>query len=79
MSVTNKKYLAQAMAFSSAMLNSVDGNDGSDVDGSGDDGSCSDGKCDGGSSGDGNSNGSGEATKTTVATAMAVGGNTTIN
>ncbi len=67
------------MAFSSTMLNSVDGNNGSGVDGSGDDGGCSDGKCNGGSSGDGDSNGSGKATKTTVATAMAVGGNTTIN
>ncbi len=74
-----KKYLALAMAFSSAMLNSVDGNDGSGVDGSGDDGTCGDGECNSGSSSDGNSNGSGEATKTTVATAMAVGGNTTIN
>jgi hypothetical protein len=67
------------MAFSSAMLNSVDGNDGSGVDGSGDDGGCGDSKCDSGSSGDGNSDGSGEATKTMVATVMAVGGNTTIN
>jgi hypothetical protein len=67
------------MAFLSAMFNSVDGNDGSGVDGSGDDGGCSDSKCNSGSSGDGNSNGSGEATKTMVATAMAVGGNTTIN
>ncbi len=53
--------------------------DGSGVDGGGDDGGCGDGKCDGGSSGDGNSDGSGKATKKTVATAMAVGGNTTIN
>jgi hypothetical protein len=67
------------MAFSSAMLNSVDGNDGSGVDGSSDDRGCGDGKCNGGSSSDGDSDGSGEATKTTVVTAMAVGGNTTIN
>jgi hypothetical protein len=67
------------MAFSSAMLNSVDGNDDSGIDGDGDDGGFGDGKYNGGSSGDGNSNGSGEATKTTVATVMAVGGNTTIN
>jgi hypothetical protein len=55
------------------------GNNGSGVDGSGDDGSCSDGECDGVSSGDGNSDGTGEPTKTTAVTAMAVGGNTTIN
>ena len=55
------------------------GDDGSGVDGDGDDCSCGDGKCDGSSSGDGNSHGSGEATKTTAATVMAVGGNTTIN
>ncbi len=59
--------------------NCDNGDDGSGVDGGGDNGGCSDGECDGGSSGDGKSNGSGEATKTTVATAMAVGGNTTIN
>jgi hypothetical protein len=53
--------------------------DSSGVDGGGDDGGCGDGECDGGSSGDGDSDGSGEATKTMVATAMAVGGNTTIN
>ncbi len=49
------------------------------VDGSGDDGGCGDNKCDSGSSGNGNSDGSSEATKTMAATAMAVGGNTTIN
>jgi hypothetical protein len=54
-------------------------NNSSGVDGSGDDGGCGDGECNGGSSGDGDSNGSGKATKTTVATAMAVGENTTIN
>jgi hypothetical protein len=59
--------------------NCDNGNDGSGVDGGGDGGSCSDGKCNGGSSGDGNSDGSGEATKTMAATAMALGGNTTIN
>ncbi len=59
--------------------NCNNGNDGSGVDGGGDDSSCSDGECDGGSSGKGNSDGSSEATKTTVATAMAVGGNTSIN
>ncbi len=59
--------------------NCNNGNDGSGVDGGGDDGGCSDGECNGGSSGNGNSNGSGKAMKTTVATAMAVGGNTTIN
>ncbi len=59
--------------------NCDNGDDGSGVDGSGDDGGCSDGKWDGGSSGDGDSNGSGEPMKTTAATAMAVGGNTTIN
>jgi hypothetical protein len=55
------------------------GNDGSGVDGSGDDCSCGDGECNGSSSGDGGSHGSGKAMKTTAATAMAVGGNTTIN
>jgi hypothetical protein len=55
------------------------GNNGSGIDSGGDDCSCGDGKCDGSSSGDGNSHGSGKATKTTAATAMAVGGNTTIN
>ncbi len=59
--------------------NCNNGDNGSGVDGSGDDGRCSDGECDGGSSDDGNSNGSGKATKTVVATALAVGGNTTIN
>ncbi len=59
------------------MGDSSDG--GSGVDGSGDDCSCSDGECDGSSSGDGDSHGSGEATKTTAETAMAVEGNTTIN
>ncbi len=54
-------------------------NDGSGVDGGGDDGGCGDGKCDDGSCGDGDSDGSGEGTKTTAETAMAVGGNTTIN
>ena len=55
------------------------GDDGSGVDGGGDDGGCGDGECDGGSSSDGDSDVSGEATKTTAATAVAVGGNTTIN
>ncbi len=59
--------------------NCNNGDDSSGIDGCGDDGGCGDGECNGGSSGDGNSDGSGEATKTTVATAMAVGGNTTIN
>jgi hypothetical protein len=54
-------------------------NGGSGVDGGSDDCSCGDGECDGSSSGDGDSHGSGKATKTTAATAMAVGGNTTIN
>jgi hypothetical protein len=49
------------------------GNNGSGIDGGGDDGSCGDGKYDGGSSGDGNSNDSGEMTKTTAVTVMAVG------
>ncbi len=52
---------------------------GSGVDGGGDDFSCGDGEFNGSSSGDGLSHGSGEATKTTAVTAMAVGGNTTIN
>ena len=55
--------------------NCYNGDDGSCVYGGGDDGGCVDGD----SSGDGDSDGSGEATKTTVATSMAVGGNTTIN
>jgi hypothetical protein len=55
------------------------GNNGSGVDGGGDDGGCIDVECNGGSSSDGDSNGSGKVTKTTVVTAMAVGGNTTIN
>ncbi len=55
------------------------GDDGSGIDGGGDDGGCSDGECDGGSSGDGDSDGTGKPTKTTAVTAMAVGGNTTIN
>ncbi len=59
--------------------NCDNGDEGSGVDGGGDDGGCDDGECDGGSSGDGNSNGSSKATKTTAATAMEVGGNTTIN
>ncbi len=59
--------------------NCDNGNDGSGVDGSGDDGSCSDGKCNSRSSGDGNRDGTGEPMKTTVTTAMVVGGNTTIN
>ncbi len=54
------------------------GDDGSGIDGGGDDGGHGDGECNGGSSGDGNSNGGGEATKTMVVTAMAVGGTTTI-
>ncbi len=59
--------------------NCNNGDNGSGVDGSGDDSSYGDGECDGSSSGDGNSNGSSKATKTTVATAMVVGGNITIN
>ncbi len=59
------------------MGNNSDG--GSGIDGSGDDCSCGDGKCNGSSSGDGDSHCSGKAMKTMVATAMAVGGNTTIN
>ncbi len=59
--------------------NCENGDDGSGVDGGGDDGGCSDGKCDSGSSGDGDSNGTGEPKMTTAATAMAGGGNTTIN
>ena len=55
------------------------GNNGSVVEGGGDDCSCGDGECNGSSSGDGDSHGSGKAMKTTAATAMAVGGNTTIN
>jgi hypothetical protein len=52
---------------------------GSGVDGGGDDCNRGDGECNGSSSRDGDSHGSGEVTKTTAATAMAVGGNTTIN
>jgi hypothetical protein len=52
---------------------------GSGIDGGSDDGGCSDSECDSGSSGDGDSNGTGKPTKTTAATAMAVGGNTSIN
>ncbi len=59
--------------------NCDNGDNSSGVDGGGDDGGCSDGKCDCGSSGNGNSNGTGKPTKTTAATAMARGGNTTIN
>ena len=59
--------------------NCNNGDDGSGVDGGSDDGGCGDGECDGGSGGNGDSNGSGEPMKTTAATAMAVGGNTTIN
>ncbi len=59
--------------------NCDNGDDGSGVDGGGVDGSCSDGKCNGSSSSNGNSNGSGKATKTMAGTAMAVGGNITIN
>ncbi len=59
--------------------NCNNGDDSSGVDGGGDDGGSGDGKCDGGSSGDGDSDGSSKAMKTTVATAIAVGGNTTIN
>jgi hypothetical protein len=59
--------------------NCDNGNDSSGVDGSGDDNDCGDGKCNGGSSGNIDSNGSGEATKTTAATVMAVGGNKPIN
>ncbi len=58
--------------------NCDNGNKGSGLDGSGHDGGCGDGKRNGGSSGNCNSDSSGKATKTTVATAMAVGGNTTI-
>jgi hypothetical protein len=54
-------------------------NGGSGVDGGCDDCSCGDSECDSSSSSDGDSHGSGKATKTTAATAMAVGGNTTIN
>jgi hypothetical protein len=54
-------------------------NDGSGLDGGSNDGDCGDGECDGGSSGYGVRDDSGEAMKTTAATAMAVGGNTTIN
>jgi hypothetical protein len=72
---------AVSMAAVAAVVgdNCNNGGDGSGVDGGGDDGGCGDGECNGGNSGNGNSNGSGEATKTTVATAMTVGGNTTIN
>jgi hypothetical protein len=55
-------------------------NDGSGVDGGGADGGCGDGECNSGNSGNGNGDGSGKATddggatKTTVATAMAVWG-----
>ncbi len=59
--------------------NCDNGDDGSGVDGGGHDGGCGDGECDGGSGGNGNSDGGGKATKTTAATAMAVGRNTTIN
>jgi hypothetical protein len=59
--------------------NCDNGDNGSGVDGGGDDGGCGDGECDGGSGGDGDSDGSGKASKTTGATAMAVGRNTTIN
>jgi hypothetical protein len=59
--------------------NCDNGDDSSGVDGGGDDGGCGDGECDGGSGGDGNMDGSGEATKTTAVTTMAVGRNTTIN
>jgi hypothetical protein len=55
------------------------GDDGSGIDGGGDDDSCGDGKCNGGSSSNHNSDGSGKAMKTTAATAIALGGNTTIN
>ncbi len=52
---------------------------GSGVDGCGNDGGCGDGECDGSSGSDGNSDVSSKATKTTAATMMAVGRNTTIN
>ena len=55
------------------------GNNGGGVDGRSDDCSCGVSKCDGSSSGNGDSHGSGKATKTMAATAMAVGGNTRIN
>ncbi len=55
------------------------GNNGCGIDGSGDDGGFGDRKWDGGSNGNGNSNGSGKAVKTMVATALAVGENTTMN
>jgi hypothetical protein len=58
--------------------NCNNGDNGSGVDGGGDDGGCGDGECDGNSGGDGDSNGNGKAMKTTAATAMAVGRNTTI-
>jgi hypothetical protein len=57
----------------------------SGVDGGSDDGGCGDGECKGSSTGNGNSGqrqgniDNGGATKTTAATAMVVGGNTTIN
>jgi hypothetical protein len=54
------------------------GNNDSGIDGGGDDRGCGEGECNSGSGGDGNSNGSGKVTKTTAATAMAVGRNTTI-
>ncbi len=59
--------------------NCDNGKDCSGVDGGSDDGGCGDGKCNGGSSGDGDRDGSSKVMKTTVATAMAVGENTTIN
>jgi hypothetical protein len=59
--------------------NCDNGNNGSGVDGGGDNGSCGDGECDGGSGGNGDSDGSGKVTKTTAATAMAVGRITSIN
>ncbi len=67
-------------AVAAVVGDNIDNGDyGSGVDGGGGDGGCGDGKCDGVSSGDGNSDGSGEAMKTVVETAMAGGGNTTIN
>ncbi len=48
-------------------------NGGSGVNGGGDECSCGDGECNGSSSRNGDSHGSGEVTKTTAATAMAVG------
>ncbi len=53
--------------------NCNNGNNGSGIDDRSDDNGYGDNKCNGGSRGDGDSDGSGEAMKTTAATAMAVG------